>query len=30
VGVYLAIAAALTLISLIVMKETRDQSLDSV
>ena len=30
VGVYLAIAAALTLISLIIMKETRDQSLDSV
>ncbi|MFI8567607.1 MFS transporter [Rhodococcus sp. NPDC078407] len=30
VGVYLAIAATLTLISLIVMKETRDRSLDSV
>ncbi|WP_179272854.1 MULTISPECIES: MFS transporter [unclassified Rhodococcus (in: high G+C Gram-positive bacteria)] len=30
VGVYLAIAAALTLISLIIMNETRDQSLDSV
>ncbi|OZD70792.1 MFS transporter [Rhodococcus sp. 05-340-1] len=30
VGVYLAIAATLTLIALLIMKETRDQSLDSV
>ncbi|MFY2788619.1 MFS transporter [Rhodococcus sp. KRD162] len=30
VGVYLAIAASLTLISLIIMRETRDQSLDNV
>ncbi|CCQ14698.1 putative MFS transporter [Rhodococcus sp. AW25M09] len=30
VGVYLAIAAALTLIALLIMKETRDQELDSV
>nr|WP_296764374.1 MFS transporter [Rhodococcus sp. (in: high G+C Gram-positive bacteria)] len=30
VGVYLAIAAALTLISLIVMKETRDKQLENV
>jgi len=30
VGVYLAIVAALTLISLIVMKETRDQQLENV